>query len=168
MVHPGSDRREVSASTQCYRAYLESVRAQLPADVYEFAVAEWKFDFRDHRCLHDAWVERVIVSEHANAGEEQDRQTEILVHLRGAFHDGHTALTYRGVSNYELRLRGASDERLARGTRRHENHGDWLVDEIRLGTARSVIHEILLSSGATWLIGFRSFEYATTIPAVKS
>ena len=167
MVHPGNELREVSASTKRYREYLESIRNQLPANIYQFAVADWKLDFRDHRCLHDSWIESVTVREVPSVEEENDRQTEVALRLQGAFHDGDTTLVYRGVCNYEMRLRGRVDGRRNAGLRRHENHGDWLIDEIRLGSATTVVHEILFSSGASWVIEFRSLEYSTTIPAVS-
>ena len=167
MVHPASGRDEVSTSTRRYREYLESIRAQLPTNIYELATANWKFDFRDHRCLHDSWVDSVVVREVSDPEEEADRSTELAVSLRGAYHDGHTSLIYRGVSNYALQLRSSLDERTNLPLRREDNHGDWLIDEIRLGKSAAVVHEILFSSGATWLIEFKSLEYATTIPAVS-
>src|SRR5262249_34180448 len=42
-----------------YRAYLESVRGELPTGAYILATSDWCFDANDHRSPHDAWLERM-------------------------------------------------------------------------------------------------------------
>src|SRR5687767_6084103 len=152
LVPPGSDFREIKIATARYLQYLESVRQLLPPNVYEFATADWRFDFRDHRCLHDSWVESVTVREVAGEADPSERHTEISLQLLGAYHDGHTVLSYEGVTDYQLSLRTPAEERSYAGRGATPSHGDWLVDEIRLAGTGTVVHEILFSSGARWLM----------------
>lgn len=55
--------------------------------------------------------------------------------------------------SYDLATGPNSEAHAKRG------HGDWLIDEIRLSDRGLVLHEILFSSGARWLIESEDIEY---------
>ena len=133
-----------------YRAYLESIRAQLPANVYDFALADWRFK-DDHRGLHDAWVDAVSIVESAIGGDQHNRKLDISIRLLGPYHDGHIELCYADVHSYRINL-PAETESVTRGPYRH---GDWLVDEIRLSEKNLVLHEIEFCYGSRWTIECR-------------
>src|SRR3954454_14495125 len=86
-----------------YRAYLDSVRGQLPPGAYALATSDWYFDGSDHRAPHDAWLTAATVEESATGGEEP-RRVAITLRLLGAYHDGHIELRYRDVTRYQLDL----------------------------------------------------------------
>jgi hypothetical protein len=126
-----------------YRTYLESVRRDLPPSAHEFASAPWHYDFADHRCPHDSWLETLTISEPSSGTRKEKRQCQIRVHLLGAFHDGYIDLSYLNVRSYSFS--GAS-------VLPDTAHGEWLIDEVRLSQRKLVEHEVLFSSGSHWLI----------------
>ena len=142
-----------------YTEYLRSVQDVLPPDVAAFAGASWRYGPFDHRSLHDAWVESVRVTEGPTAGAKT-RHVDIEVTLLGPFHDGHTTLSYADVTRYDLRLNHSS-------SRGPEGHEDWLIDEIRVSPTGGVIHEVVFSSGGSWLIECATIRHATTAPAIS-
>jgi hypothetical protein len=139
-----SERGEIAIAFQAYTAYLETVRHALPESAYEFAAAQWHYDYTDHRCPHDSWLESMTIFEPASGIRREIQHVEIGVRLLGAFHDGFLELSYPGVYSYSLS--GKS------GNSRNVGHGDWLTDEIRLSEKNMVHHEVLFSNGSRWLI----------------
>jgi hypothetical protein len=156
-----NDYDEIGRNWRAYRAYLESIRSQLPSRVFDFATGEWHYDPRDHRSLHDSWVKFVEIRE-TTIDNGRDRMPSIVVGLLGPYHDGETTLSYRGVVSYELALsrRTSSDPTTLA-------HGDLLVDEIGLSVEGNVTHELLFASGARWVVECSDIEYSTTIPAIR-
>ena len=140
---------EVAKAFQEYRNFLLSVKAQLPMSAYEFAAAPWHYDYEDHRCPHDSWLESVLIRELSSGSRKEVRNLEILVRLLGAYHDGHLELVYTGVRSYSL----AGNKLEAQ-----ISHGDWLADEVSLSTDQFVLHEVLFSRGAHWRIEAKDIQ----------
>ncbi len=138
---PENSTNEFRESWNAYQNYLESVKNNLPQSVYEFAIAEWHYDFSNHKALHDSWLEEIIVREIASGDRKQFCSTEIFVRLLGAYHDGFIELTYKNVQSYSFEKRGFSPI----------NTNDWLYDEIRISQNNFALHEIEWDS-ADWLI----------------
>lgn len=138
---PENSPDEFRSAMRDYCEYLESVKDRLPKSAFEFATAEWHYNFEDPRAPHDAWLEELTVRELASGDRKQNRQLEIFVRLFGAYHDGFIELTYKNVRSYSF---GKPAEQLP-------NHGDWLYDEIRLSENCLVLHEIEWDEGE-WLI----------------
>jgi hypothetical protein len=130
-------------------------------DMYEFASSAWHYNFEDHRCPHDSWVELVAISD--NAGRDVDSQAGIHIQVRllGAYHDLYITLRYESVMSYSLLLPFRT-----LGDNHSIGHDDWLVDEIRLSPADNAIHDIAFSSGARWHIEARNIlaSIETIIP----
>ena len=139
---PHNSDEEWQSGWSAYRAYLESVKAQLAQSAYEFATASWHYDFADHRSPHDAWLEAVDIVEPACGKRREDRSIEIVARLLAAYHDGRIELRYSDVQTYSL----------ASGVTNGAGHGDWLYDEVRLSERGRVLHEIEWSHGGLWLI----------------
>lgn len=139
--------------SQGYSSYLETIKARLPPRARIFAEAEWHYDFKNPKCPHDSWVEKVILTEPADGETKADRGLQIKVILLGAYHDGLIELSYFGVYSYEMRGNAG-----ATGPRLRRPHGDWLIDEIRLSEDGKVIHEIRFQR-ATWLIVCEDLSY---------
>jgi len=57
LTSDGRERDVVSAFRR-YREYLKSQRSAFPPSAYALATSDWYFDPQDHRCPHDAWLER--------------------------------------------------------------------------------------------------------------
>lgn len=136
-----------------YRAYLESVRGRMPRAAFEFAAADWHYDYGDHRAPHDGWLEVLEVREQAVGEFGEARRVEIIVRLLAAYHDGHIELRYADVLGYSL----------ASGGRAGAWHGDWLSDEVTLSERGRVLHEVEWSEGGLWLIECADITY-TWIP----
>ena len=112
-----------------YRKYLLSNKHRLPASAYEFAMAEWHYNFNDHRCPHDSWVNALSISESCSGVRSEVRRTQISIELLGAYHDGVVKINYQNVLDYTLSSYSKS-------------HGDWLYDEVRVFDKGCVVHEI--------------------------
>lgn len=132
-----------------YYQYLESIKTALPPSAYDFAVASWHYDFRDHRSPHDAWLEQLRITEVPMSPLSEMRSIELTVQLLGAYHDGYIELLYTGVRSYSLIHTGGS-----------RKHGDWLIDEIRLSDQNLVLHEVVFHHGARWAIECEDLHYS--------
>jgi hypothetical protein len=134
---------DVAGAYRRYRAYLDSTKAVFPASAHALATSDWYFDFADHRCPHDAWLETLEVNEPSSGDRRENRALAIKVRLLGAYHDGHIELRYPRVFNYALST-----------THGDCGHRDWLYDELRISDRRTLIHEIEWSGagGGRWLI----------------
>ena len=137
-----------------YQQYLQSIKEELPASAYEFAVAEWHYDPQAPQCPHDAWLELLTISEPSTGARHERRSIEILMRLLGAYHDGHIEISYQGVQMYCMTT-PAEFKAPPLGV----GHGDWLTDEVRLSAAGMVIHEIEFSRGTRWLIESADIAY---------
>ena len=136
-----TDISELLEQSRAYTEYLQSVKERLPLSAFEFATAAWHYDYSDHRCPHDSWVESLTIDEPARGGRFEDRSLRISTRLLGAFHDGHLLLDYADVLMYSLE-----------SPKTRSGHGDWLFDEIRLSENGFVLHEVLFSNDSLWLI----------------
>lgn len=143
-----------------YRTYLFSIEQRLPAEAFQFATAMWHYNPRHHQALHDSWLRQVVIRE-SEIDKAAGNGPVIEIELLGAYHDGITKLTYRGVLAYEATL-PAETKRLGG----EPSHGDLELDELRLSESGNVLHEIHFSSSAQYVIECRSFHHSTTIPPI--
>ncbi len=150
VLSTGRTPEQINKAFSDYRAYLLSVRNSLPSSAYEFASAPWHYDYSDHRCPHDSWVESFLIREPSSGNRHEVREIEIAIRLFGAFHDGRLELSYPSVRSYSTF--GVTGKPKI-------GHGDWLVDEVRLSDNNLVLHEILFSSGSRWIIESRDIQF---------
>jgi hypothetical protein len=135
---------EMLANFERYRAYLADSRTRFPANAYALAIAGWYYDFNDHRCPHDAWLEQVMIREDAADETGGARAVSVEVRLLGAYHDGHIYFRYPRVFAYRLDAWDSG-----------EGHRDWRYDEFRLSETGHVLHEVEWAGAAgtsRWLI----------------
>lgn len=135
---------EMIANFKRYQAFLEGSRSRFPPGAHALATSAWYYNFEDHRCPHDAWLEAATIRESV-VGEPGERRTVALeIRLLDAYHDGHISFHYPQVFAYR---HDAWDSGQA--------HQDWRYDEFRLSDPGHVLHEIEWAGrGATsrWLI----------------
>jgi hypothetical protein len=134
-----SEHRDVdpSGAFRRYGDYLDRNRERFPTSAYGLATSAWWFDFRDHRCPHDARLESAHLSESSSGERFEKRALCLTLRLLGAYHDGHIELYYSRVSAYRI---DASNTELG--------HRDWRYDEFRVDDAGSLEHEIEWSGSA--------------------
>ncbi|SRR6266478_6042901 len=137
-----------------YKKYLESIQSRLPSSAIAFATAAWHYDVKDHRALHDSWLESLTIREISVGEHRQHRSIEIQIRLLGAYHDGHTVLIYQGVRGYSFTLRCRESSTVDR-----IGHADLLVDEFALSPNGLLVHELLFSSGGTSWIECQDFHW---------
>ncbi len=135
----GTDHIAFKKRFDDYFSYLDSVKEKLPQEVFEFAKASWHYDFSDHRCPKDAWVEYLNITELSSGERRQNREIEIRVRLLGAYQNGYLDLIYKGVKSYALSSSSVY-------------HGDWYRDEIRLSENDLILHEVEFIGGNCWKI----------------
>ena len=131
-----------------YRAYVESIRCELPAHVYAFASNPTYFNLDSHSSLHDAWLEDFTVKEIASGERNQVRQLEIQLRLFGPYHDRWIHLKYIGVAQFSF----LTPPKYAEPRYQHTAHGDLLTHEVRLGQNGLLLHELLFERGSSVLI----------------
>jgi len=131
-----------------YRDYLQNAASRFPPSAFGLATSDWYFNFSNHRCPHDAWLEVAELCEHSFGSRHQIRGVHLKVRLLGAYHDGFIELRYPRVISYAFR--GGSVDR---------GHNDWRYDELRLSDADNLIHEIEWADGAHWLIEASDVEF---------
>jgi hypothetical protein len=116
---------------QRYQEYLRAHQRKFPPSAFALATSEWWQNPQDHRCPHDAWLERITITEESSGSRRENRTTSIVIELLGAYHDGIIRLRYPQVYRYQL-----DTPRCAGGL------GDWRYDEFTLSGAGHVVHEI--------------------------
>ena len=137
LVGATHDDSRSDKSYQAYVTYLSSIRDRLPQTVYEFAIADWHYDFTNPKCPHDAWVQEIKISEVAGGERHEIRKTQIEIILLGAYHDRLLKVTYSDVASHSVN-----------STHSQDGYGDWLIDEISLSNSGLVVHEVKFRSDA--------------------
>jgi len=122
---------DCAAAFDRYCRYVEESKDLFPPGAYELASSAWYFNFTDHRCPHDGWLENVQIIESGNGERGEIRTTEIRLRLRGAYHDGYIELCYPGTVRYMIS-----------NTCYKTEPRDWRYDEFRVSPKGHVIHEI--------------------------
>jgi len=137
LVDTSTEDLRIGESYRAYVAYLASIKDRLPQAAYEFAVADWHYDFTKPNCPHDAWVQEIKIKEIAEGERHEIRTTQIEILLLGAYHDRLLRVTYPGVTSHFI----SSGQSQCR-------YGDWLIDEIGLSDAGQVVHEVKFANMA--------------------
>ena len=146
-----SRHEDVTAAFCNYREYLDSRGHIFPSSAFQLATSSWYFDASDHRCPHDAWLEKLELFESSSGERRQERTLSLQLTLLGAYHDGHIELRYPEVYSYALNL-----------TRGEQGHRDWRYDELRVSDNGHLIHEIEWwgpHSLGTWIIEASDLDF---------
>lgn len=153
---PPSDDFDVDEFIGAYKRYydyLESIKDKLSTSAYEFAKADWHYNFHDPRCPHDAWLEVMDIREPGFA-DVSEREIEITIRLLDAYHSGHITLLYERVRSYSFQKNFHHPSSPGRA----RSHGDWMIDEISLSEHELVLHEIQFELGL-WIIECENLSY---------
>ena len=108
ILAPDGRDEDVRRAFERYRDYLASVADSFPPSAYALATSDWYFDFNDHHCPHDAWLESLSITESASGARHEIRRLSMRVRLLGAYVDGHIELVYPQVFAYRF---GVTDGR---------------------------------------------------------
>ena len=128
-----------------YEKYLKDHQTDCPESAYKYATSDWWYDFENHRCPHDAWLEDLQIIERSSGDRHQVRWTDISIRLLGAYHDGIIELTYKNVKRYDIQC----DQ---------DSRGDWRYDQFT-GLGTSFRHEIEWDDGVIWSIEAEELIY---------
>ena len=134
-----------------YKGYIQSKQDNLPKSVYELATSDWYYNFNDHKCPHDAWLESALIYEPSQGERQEIRTTQITVKLLGAYHDGHIEIKYKNVKSAIIKAFAVKS-----------GHHDWRYDEFRLSENGLFLHEIewcALEDTANWIIEAEDMEF---------
>jgi len=152
-----SEQRAPMGYFEPYLNYLKDNQDRFPKSAYSLATSEWYFDFGFSGCPHDAWLEKITISEPSSGKRSEERSVEINIELLGAWHDGIISLRYPRVFGYKVE--GWS---LWEGLSLAGGHHDWRFDEFRLNDDGNLIHEIEwmgFRSNGRWIIEATDVEY---------
>jgi hypothetical protein len=139
---------DYQSRAEAYNQYLDSIRDKLKLSPEGFVFEEWYRDTSSHRCPHDAWLERISIS------ENDSNEVQIQLRLLGAYHDGNITFTYNDVQYYRLDRHKSSTVK--------SSHGDLRYEEFRLDEDENIIHEYdwyTLGENALFLIACKSIDY---------
>jgi len=134
-----------------YRDYLRENESRFPPGAYALASSDWYFDFRQHECPHDAWLQWAKVEEPSAGERHENRSVALSVSLLGAYHDGIIELRYPKV--FEYRFNSVALE---------GGHRDWRYDEFRVNEKGQLIHEIEWCGHrdtGSWIVVASDIEY---------
>lgn len=134
-----------------YRKYLDSISDKLLSSAREFALADWRLDFMDHKCPYKSWVKQLKLFKEPTDEQKQEQILQIETRLLSAYRDGYLDLKYKKVNRYSL-VKSSSWYR----------HWYWIYDEIRLSENGLVLHEIEFSNQTNWLIECEDIEFIWT------
>ena len=141
----GNERDDdVESAFDSYTKYLKENSNRFPTSAYKLATSTWYFGFSDHKAPHDAWLEKIVVSEPATGERNEVRKTSITINLLSAYHTGVIEFHYPEVYEYQLS-----------GLHIQQGLGDWRYDEFRINDKGQLVHEIEWASwGASnsWVI----------------
>ena len=139
-----------------YHQHLESKRNKMTDTLQEFAFAGWHYDFTDHKCPHDGWLENLNMVEKVVNDKDgnEARLIDISIKLLGAYHDLYIYLEYYRVKTYCF----DQPRRDSVFPHNRSTHSDWLLDELVIEGKKNYIHKIIWSSGATWYIHFEDIK----------
>jgi hypothetical protein len=122
---------DVAAAFKRYRQYLAENEHLFPKSAYALASSQWYYDFNDHRCPHDSWLDSLVVQETGKGKRKEKRHTSITIRLLSAYQDGVIELDYKDVISYKMQgLSGAHDG------------CDWLYDEFLTSKQGHLMHQI--------------------------
>jgi hypothetical protein len=139
----------VTVDTRAYPAYLASIRSQLPPGALSYAIADWHYDFRDPRSLHDAALEQLSILGGTLPEVAAPRgPNRVELTFLGSYRNGVMTFRYANVSRLEI----------VRTDQENEDFGDVIVDEVRLGGESTAIHEIVLEH-ATLTVEAQDFTH---------
>jgi hypothetical protein len=130
-----------------YFAYIESCGKMDPA-TRDFAIDRSRYDLSSHGSLHDAWLDRLSLTEDASGSRHQIRPLGAVLEFLGPYHDRRFRFTYSGVKKY-----------LMAGNAPSNGHGDLLMHEFSLDDRELITHEMIFSSGSSLLLVFERLEF---------
>lgn len=142
---------DVVGAFRRYQEYLQSKKDVFAPSAHALATSDWYFNFKDHRCPHDAWLETLSLSELPSSNGRKRRSLSLNVRLLGAYHDGYIELRYPQVFRYVLNVRNGE-----------RGHRDWRYDELRVSDQGHLIHEIEwwgLHDVGAWVIEASDLEF---------
>ena len=112
-----------------YQEYLKANENSFPTNAFKLATSEWYYNFSDHRCPHDAWLEHFTLKTENKLHDQ--KSIDIHLCLLGAYHDMFLEFHYKNVREYNLT-----------GQNFPSNQEDWIIDEFRMNKNGLLIHEI--------------------------
>jgi hypothetical protein len=132
-----------------YLEHLEAFKSQLPDKVYEFAHAPWHYDVSSHQCLHDAWIEEIVMTENYPPESKKTRHTDLTMKLIGPYHDFILVMEYKGIAGYQNMLYPGQDS---------NRYYDLLMDEMTPSKDGAFKHSIYMVRGDI-IIEAQDFNY---------
>ena len=134
-----------------YLEYLETIKKDLPVNIYEFAKDENRQNLSSPHSLHDAWISSLTIKENRNKERPFNSKLSIKIELLGPMHDRDIILSYIEVESYEIK--GNKNPFKWGDT----FHGDIDRHEMRLSESLYE-HIIWFHSDSMLKIKFRKFE----------
>lgn len=141
-----------------YRKYLLSIREKLPQSAFDFAISDWHYDRRDHKCPQTSWVQSLEILER-NVPQTSEFTIDIIINLLNRYEDGEIKIIYSGVRYYYLEKAPLVGVLAKVAKEPTTYHGDWVMDEIYLSEENLIVHEIELAFEARWKIHCKDIEY---------
>lgn len=139
LISPSSTVEEIGEATDAYLQYLHRNREKFSRSLFEYLSADWHYDFRDHRCPHDALV--VAYSVALNPSIANRAIDMARINLINAYQDYQIEFIYRDIKSLEITPEISC----------------WSYDEVVLCPS-GMRHEIVFEEGNAWTIEAAAIE----------
>lgn len=145
-----------------YFKYIDSIKNNLPDDLYAFASDIKFYSPSEAETLHDAWLNLLLIKEAASGERSEIRKIQITLEFLGPFHDRTITLFYDQVVGFDL----TTPEEFYGPPYGSIGHGDLLAHEILLD-GNVFIHNLFFSRGSSFSIKFKAMKHwqlVNTVP----
>ncbi len=147
LKHIYVDERRITCFDR-YFSYIESVKNELPENLYEFASDISRYEMNGPSTLHDAWVEDVALSTRYANESNAIVASDVVVRLRQAT-EGTIAIAYSGVQGFEFQNFPS----------RWPNHAtDLLVHEVAVEPEGLYSHTLVFDKDVIMKVLFHDFS----------
>lgn len=75
---------DIGQSFVRYEEYLANVKELFPNSAYALATSDWYFNFNDHRCPHDSWLESCTLTEESSGKRSEVRSISLKLRMLNA------------------------------------------------------------------------------------
>jgi hypothetical protein len=129
------DIQEMGDRFSDYQKYVEKNVGRFPSEIVELIKSRWYYDWQNHRCPHDAWLDSIKFS-------IDEKSRALTIKLLGAFHDLHIVYEYFDV--LDVRMSFGNNPVI-----------EWDIDEYLLRDKNLYVHRIRWTDGSSWEVVFR-------------
>lgn len=150
MKYIKEDRNGLTSYDEYFK-YIESIKDEIPLDLYLFASNIKRYTLDDKETLHDSWLETIKINDDLVC-ENNTNKLNVFLSLLGAYHDRKHRFSYFSVNSYKI-INMAENKRAKQ---------DLLFFEFRVENGY-IIHELEFNNDFVIMVSCKSILYEEVI-----